>query len=42
MGWRRPIIGMHLRLGVDKNREAQVTYDTEYGYQITQVARQTI
>ena len=35
MGWRRPIIGMHLRLGVDKNREAQVTYHTEYDYQIT-------
>eukprot|EP00281_Chroomonas_sp_CCMP1168_P011861 CAMPEP_0206279156 /NCGR_PEP_ID=MMETSP0047_2-20121206/37877_1 /ASSEMBLY_ACC=CAM_ASM_000192 /TAXON_ID=195065 /ORGANISM="Chroomonas mesostigmatica_cf, Strain CCMP1168" /LENGTH=609 /DNA_ID=CAMNT_0053709097 /DNA_START=189 /DNA_END=2019 /DNA_ORIENTATION=+ len=23
IGWKHPIIGMHLRLGVDKNREAQ-------------------
>mmetsp|Transcript_6026 Transcript_6026/g.13271 ORF Transcript_6026/g.13271 Transcript_6026/m.13271 type:complete len:463 (-) Transcript_6026:60-1448(-) len=23
MGWRRPIIGLHMRLGVDKNKEAQ-------------------
>ena len=23
MGWRRPVIGIHMRLGVDKNREAQ-------------------
>ena len=25
MGWKHPIIGIHMRLGVDKNREAQVS-----------------
>lgn len=23
MGWKHPVIGIHMRLGVDKNREAQ-------------------
>ena len=29
MGWRHPIIGIHMRLGVDKNREAQ-RFPTKY------------